>query len=503
MTRKQKTINNVISNVAVQVAATVSGIILPRLILSSLGSTINGLVNSINQFLAYLGLVEMGIGNASIAALYEPIAQGDKARVSLIMTSVKRKYLVSGGIYVFAVTILAFVYPLCIDRQLNYGFAFSMVMITACNSIIDFFLIGRFKVLLVANQKTFILNFAKASSTVIMTVLGCAVLIMGGSVATVKVLAGFAHLGEAIFIMLYVKHCYPTVNYYLSEYIKIGQQNNALIHQLCSVVTYNTDLVLLTLFIKENSLKEVSVYSVYALVMSMIGNGMRCFTAGIEATFGDMVAKGEEKKLQDVFAVYELCYVWVMYLMYSCFLALIIPFVRCYTGEMSDINYVRPCVGILFGINGLLANLKDTHGLIIKACGCYRQTQIYVIAEAVVNITLSILWVHSFGMLGVLVGTVLSHLITAIGMPWYADKYLLKRDFRKTMREHLSNLTVLVVLVGVEIGYVYAVCDWVSWLMSSVCIFFLNAVAFGWINVVLNYGSIKLGVKFLFNKRAN
>ena len=129
MTRKQKTINNVISNVAVQVAATVSGIILPRLILSSLGSTINGLVNSINQFLAYLGLVEMGIGNASIAALYEPIAQGDKARVSLIMTSVKRKYLVSGGIYVFAVTILAFVYPLCIDRQLNYGFAFSMVNI--------------------------------------------------------------------------------------------------------------------------------------------------------------------------------------------------------------------------------------------------------------------------------------------------------------------------------------------------------------------------------------
>lgn len=57
------------------------------------------MINSISQFLAYAGLVEMGIGNASIVALYKPISEHNWTLTSSIVSTAKKKYYFSGIIY--------------------------------------------------------------------------------------------------------------------------------------------------------------------------------------------------------------------------------------------------------------------------------------------------------------------------------------------------------------------------------------------------------------------
>ncbi len=52
---------NLISNLIVQIIATLSGFIIPKLIINVYGSALNGMVSSIGQFLTYAGLVEAGI----------------------------------------------------------------------------------------------------------------------------------------------------------------------------------------------------------------------------------------------------------------------------------------------------------------------------------------------------------------------------------------------------------------------------------------------------------
>lgn len=500
MTRGQKVVNNIISNIAVQIVVAMSGLIIPRFILSAFGSTTNGMVNSISQFLTYAGLVEMGIGNASIVVLYEPIAQKDNSKINRIMSSVRKKYLISGCLYTILVTGLAFIYPLCISGQMDYWFVFSMVEIIACTSIIDFFIIGKYKVWLMANQQNYIINFTKALATIVLTVASCIILVSGGSVILVKIITALIHLCEALFIKEYVRYQYSDINYHVSDYIKLEQQKNTLIHQLCSVITYNTDLVILTLFVSDESLKEVSVYSVYALAFSLLNNGMSCFTTGIESTFGDMVAKKEIVKLRKCFEVYKLGYMYITCLLYSCFFALILPFVRCYTQGVTDIDYIRMGVGILFGINGLLANLKDSHGIIIRAYGHYRQTQALVVSEAVVNIMISMMLVHSFGIIGVLTGTVFAHLITGIGLPWYTDRYLLGKKYNKTFRDNLINIIFILILALIEINWVYDVSDWKSWLLSAIGILVVNTVILGIINAVIDPENFKLGIEYI-NRR--
>lgn len=63
----------------------ISGLIVPRLILSTFGSEANGLVSSLTQFLNYISLVEGGIGSVVLTALYSPLAKKDNSKLSGVL----------------------------------------------------------------------------------------------------------------------------------------------------------------------------------------------------------------------------------------------------------------------------------------------------------------------------------------------------------------------------------------------------------------------------------
>ena len=53
---------NLLTSVLGQLITIVLGIVIPRLVLVSLGSEVNGLINSITQALGYASLLEAGVG---------------------------------------------------------------------------------------------------------------------------------------------------------------------------------------------------------------------------------------------------------------------------------------------------------------------------------------------------------------------------------------------------------------------------------------------------------
>lgn len=56
------------------------------------GSEANGLVASITQIIAYLSLLEAGVGAASIQALYRPIGQNDRSKINDILAATSIYY---------------------------------------------------------------------------------------------------------------------------------------------------------------------------------------------------------------------------------------------------------------------------------------------------------------------------------------------------------------------------------------------------------------------------
>lgn len=79
------TLLNVIFTVILQIITLLSGFVIPRLIMETFGSEINGLVTSITQFLSYISLLEGGIGSVILANLYKPLSNKDNQKVSAVI----------------------------------------------------------------------------------------------------------------------------------------------------------------------------------------------------------------------------------------------------------------------------------------------------------------------------------------------------------------------------------------------------------------------------------
>lgn len=107
--RERKLAKNTISSLIFQVTTIVSGFILPRLILKQYGSSVNGLVNSIAQFLSIISFLELGVGAVVQSTLYKPLAENDNVQVSKILASAEKFFKNLARILIIYIIILVFV----------------------------------------------------------------------------------------------------------------------------------------------------------------------------------------------------------------------------------------------------------------------------------------------------------------------------------------------------------------------------------------------------------
>lgn len=475
-------VRNVITNIILQVVLMISGLLIPRFLLMYYGSTVNGMISSIAQFITYVALVEMGIENAAVVALYRPIADKNNEELESILVSAKRMYRQSGTIYFVLVIVLAFCYPLMIREQLEYTFVFQMVLCVGAVNVIDFFILGKYKVFLIAEQKYYILNIARILATIVLLVVSVILLQKQSSVLAVKSCAIVTHLGEALFIFIYMRCNYRYIKYQSPRLFKIKQRLNAFIHQICAVIVYNTDLVVLTVFLSGQSLMEISVYTVYALAFSFLSNFVSTLTTGIQASFGNLYACNEKQRIRTFFGLYEFLYLMFCCFMCACFSVLIIPFVSCYTKGITDVKYIRYEVGILFALCGLSAQIKDASAVIIKAVGRYKETQRYAIEEAVVKVLVSLMLVRPLGIVGVLIGTLVSHIIMSFHFIYYVAKELIPSSGRDTLIRIVRNCLLVGTIMVVELQVVQLTDSWVEWIVRAFIITIVNSAIFLGIN---------------------
>src|SRR5690606_14531980 len=82
--RSKKAIANIIISLLYQIVAIICGLIVPRLIISTFGSSVNGLISSITKFLGYIVFLEAGVGGVVRAALYKLLAEKSVEKISAI-----------------------------------------------------------------------------------------------------------------------------------------------------------------------------------------------------------------------------------------------------------------------------------------------------------------------------------------------------------------------------------------------------------------------------------
>ena len=441
MNRTKKFFLNSISAIALQFVNLIIGLILPIIMIKCYGSEANGLITSITQFISYFNLVEAGLASAAIFSLYKPLADNDHEKINQIVSTTKKLYFSSGFIFVFLVFGLAISYLFLIETNIFSNMEiFFLVVILGGSGFLDFFTLSKYRVLLTADQKLYMISISSIIYYIINAIILILLANLNFNIIVARLVALVAIVIRSLILHLYVRKNYKYVNYN-SETNKnlIDKRQDALFLQILGSIQNAAPVIMLTIFC---DLTVVSVYSIYNMVLQGINSLLSIFTSGLPSSFGDVIARKQIKLLQKASQEFEYIYYNILTVIYSCTLLLILPFVKLYTSGITDTNYYFPVVGILFVINGLLYNLKTPQGMLVISSGMYKETKWQSTIQGLLIIIFGLIFIPKFGIVGALIASIISNLYRDIDLLFFIPRKVTHNPVIYTFIRQLKILII-------------------------------------------------------------
>lgn len=499
--RQIKAKKNIITSFASQILVMLCGIIVPRVMIGAFGSEAYGATTSIAQFLAYITLLEGGIGGVARAALYKPLAQNDNARISAIMEEIKKFFRVIGWIFAAYVLVLAVSFKSISAISCMDWISTAVLVLVISISIFGQYFIGvSNSVLLQAAQKSYVTNFISIVATVLNAIFTVVLVSLGCNLIVVKLVSSIIFFWRPIALWLYVRKQYELHKHTLAERESyLTQKWSGLGQHIAFFLHSNTDVTVLTVLA---DLSTVAVYSVYNMIISHMQNLAISFSSGMEAIFGGMLAREEKKELHETFDIYESILSLVSILLFSVCAVLIIPFVRLYTAGITDANYEHPLFALLMILTAVSYCLRLPYHSMTIAAGHFKQTGVAAYGEAILNVVLSIILVARFGLIGVAIATLVATWFRFVYYVIYLSKHIFYRSVFRFVKRILVNAITFVVncIVGLFIVSRINISNYLLWIILGIVLCFLMGSLTVAFNFVFFANSCKQAIK-KFTKR--
>lgn len=473
--RSKKALMNTATSLLLQFVSVVCGFIVPRIIIGTYGSEINGLTASITQFLGYITLFESGVGGVVRAALYKPLADNDIPKLSGIVKATESFFRKIAFIFVGYMIILACIYPMLVNKSFDWLFTASLIVVIGISTFAQYYFGMTYTVLIHADQKRYIASGLQIFSIILNAILVVIFASLGASIHWLKLGTAAVYVLRPILLNIYVKKKYTIRKDVQPDTDAIKQRWDGLGHHLAYFVNLNADVVILTLVSKISSafsIAEVSVYTVYHAVVYGIVNITSSFSAGMEAGFGNMIAKGEKENLNKKFGLYEFMYYTVVSVMFTCAGILIIPFIKVYTSGISDVNYIRPAFAYIIVLAYAVYAIRSPYNTLTLAAGHYKQTRNGAFLEAAINVVVSAICVFIWGIVGVAIGTLAAMAFRTVQYAWYLSKNILERKFSVFIKRvalsaaiSVSSFTIMFFLPAFEVN------TYLKWIVLAIIAF--------------------------------
>ena len=435
---------NILVSILYQFVAATVGLILPRFILSAYGSEINGIVQSVNQFLGYTVMLECGLGGMIAASFYKPLAYGDNNAISDIFINTKKFFSKIVAIYFIFIIAFAMSSKLLIRTSYEIEFVSSLVFILGISNYFSYYFAMSEQILLRADQKIRVSQSLQMVAIILNAVVCIVMIKAGAGIHAMKIASGLCFLITPVGVKLFAKKHYSLAKVITDKSRKLPQKSDGLAHHISFFIHSNTDMVIINIF---KGVKEVSVYATYTMVTVAIGNFLKAIANGIAAKLGNIIAKDDNENLNNTFEIYSS--VNMALSTYACImLALfIVPFVRIYTDGITDINYIRPVFAYILVAAEWVAFIRIPYATSITSAGHYKQTKSGAIAEAVINIGVSIILVCKIGISGVVLGTLIALSVRTIYFIWYLSRNILKRPAFLFIKSAFINLALAILII--------------------------------------------------------
>ena len=486
MSRKKKFLLNTSAGILKQIISVVCGLILPRYFLLYYGSSVNGLVSSIVNFLSFIVLLDMGVGAVVQANLYKPLADKDNDQISRIVKSSELFFRRLAYIFIAYIIVLCFIFP----TMVNFGawYTVSLLLIISVSTLAQYLFGMTYQLLLNADQKSYIQLTMQIGTIVLNTIFAILLMRKGASIHIVKLMTAVVYVLRPLGQMLYVhKH------YKINKKIKvvgepIKQKWNGFSQHFAAVVCQNIDIAVLTVF---STLESVSVYSVYYNVTNGVEQIIMTAATGLEPLFGNMIARNEKEQLLKTFCAVE----WLTHagvtIVFTVAALTIVPFVSVYTRGVNDANYITPFFGTLLVVAYGAQCLRVPYFRVIKAAGHFKETQNGAYISAGLNIVITIALVFRFGLNGAAIGTLVAMLYHTCYFVWYLRKNILYRSAKHFVLYLMVDSAIAGISYFLTNGFIENSISYGAWVILTIKVMGIVAVISIAVNLLAYRAQIK------------
>ena len=496
---KNKTIINTFSTILLQIITIISGFIIPRLLLQSFGSEVNGLVSSLNQFLNCITLIEGGLSSVILASLYKPLSENNSKKISAIVVTTNKFYKKLSIGFLIYTFILGILYPFFVKTNFSIEYIFTLTLILGINMFMQYCFSITWRILLNADKRVYFVSFTQILVIVLNTILVAITIKLYPNIHIVKLVSSMVYIIQPILLNWYVNKKYDIDLKAEEDKGALKQRWDGFGINIAAFVHNNTDTVVLSVL---SGLKNVSIYSVYYLVVNGLNSLIKSISAGIVPTIGHLYASGDKDKLNNMFNIYELIIFFATFVLFTVGGVLITPFVLLYTRGINDANYNQVLFGIIMILAEIVFCIREPYVNMAYSANKFKEVSKYAYIEAVINIVLSVLLVNKFGLIGVSAATLIAMLYRTICHIKFLKDNILYRDEKKCIKKLLIfGITSIFVLIISNMFFVIKDLTITNWVICGIENTILTLLAYGIVSYLFYKEDFKKIIAILLRKK--
>ena len=210
--RSKKAAINIITSLILQIITILCGLIIPRLIIQTFGSDVNGLLSSITQFLGFITLLEAGVGPVVKAALYKPISQKNNDEIKDVLNASQSFFRKIAYIFIIYIAILCIFLPVVMKTQFDIWFTASLIIIISMSTLAEYFFGMTYRLYLESEQKKYVTSIIQIFTYILNTIVVIVLIKLGANIQIVKFASVFIYVLRPIIQNVYIKRKY-NLNY--------------------------------------------------------------------------------------------------------------------------------------------------------------------------------------------------------------------------------------------------------------------------------------------------
>ena len=217
-----------------------------------------------------------------------------------------------------------------------------------------------------------------------------------------------------------------------------------LVHQIASTINSATDSIILSIV---NTLNSVTIYNAYNTIITFPIKIINRLVDNLRASIGKKIIKDPEGTYKVFNETLSLNF-FMSAIMSSLFVILANDFVTLWIGKEYTLNMI--CV-VAFGLLLVHRTIIPTIYVARDSKGLYKESKYYTMAQTIVNIIISFLLVGRYGIIGLLLGTLISAYLILIPFNY---NLVYKKVFMKK-NTLIYNLILNIIYIGLLTFGVY------------------------------------------------